>query len=58
MIFPGNNHDPEISHSNAKHGTEIPIIIDPVALGYVLEVLGSIIVGISVMKDCHGLFTQ
>jgi hypothetical protein len=37
-------------------GTEIPTIIDPVALGYVSLALGSIIVGISVlMGDLVGI---
>ncbi len=35
------------------HHTEIPTIIDPVALGYFLVALGSIIVGISVLHTKH-----
>ncbi len=32
--------------------TVIPTIIDPVALGYLLAVLGLMIVGISVLRVC------
>ena len=46
------------ANSNAKHFTEIPTIIDPVAPGYFLVALGSIIVGISVRLKLTRFYTN